>query len=101
MDGGHSHGSRLHFVMGTDELVDRTETPATEFRRYRVRFADVHIDHAHQTNGFALLAQLVIHPGVVAAERASADDGNIDGIRACQVRTLGQAKTLKIRSASI
>jgi hypothetical protein len=32
---------------------------------------------------------------VIAPEGAGADDGNIDGIRACQVRILGQAETLK------
>jgi hypothetical protein len=66
--------------MGADHLVNRAEAAAAEFRRYRIRFAGVGVDHSYQTNRFALLAKLVINPGMISPEGASPYDRNIDGI---------------------
>jgi hypothetical protein len=95
MQSGNCHRSRIHLVMGADELVNRAEAAAAEFRSYRIGLARVRVNHSYQTNRFALLAELVIHAGVISPESSSAYDRNIDDARGFQFELLFRQKFLR------
>ena len=72
------HRRRANFAVRGQHLLDRTESPAAEFARHRVGAVKIRIDHAHQSNRFALLFQFFVDARVVASEDAHPHhrDGN-------------------------
>jgi hypothetical protein len=75
--------------MGGDELLDRTKGPAAEFASQRIGARQVRVHDAHQPHQFALLRQLLIDAGMIAAKGAYADDGDVDGGVLVQLALLG------------
>jgi hypothetical protein len=75
--------------MGGDELLDRTKGPAAEFASQRIGARQVWVHDAHQPHQFALLRQLLIDAGMIAAKGAYADDGDVDGGVLVQLALLG------------
>ena len=85
VDCGYGNRGGLDFAVGGDELLDGTESAATEFAGDGVGARQVWIDHPHQADGFALLRQLVIDAGMVASEGAHADHGYVNDVVGSQV----------------
>ena len=79
-DRGNSDRSGLHFAVRGGELLDGTESAATEFAGNGIGPRHVWIHHSHQPHGFALLRQLVIDAGVVVSEGAHADHGDVNKV---------------------
>src|SRR4029077_7480033 len=77
MDGGNGNRGGLHFAVGGDELFEGTECAATELARHRIGACDVTVYYSQQADWFALLLKLLVDTGVVAAEGAHADYGDI------------------------
>jgi hypothetical protein len=77
-DGGDGDGGGLHFAVGGQELRDGAEGFAVELAGNGIGARGIGIDHAYQTDAARLL-QLAIDAGVIMAESADADDGNVDG----------------------
>jgi hypothetical protein len=83
------HRRALHFTVSGDELIERPERPATEFPAHGVGAGNVLVDHTQQAERLALLLQLFVDAGMVAAERAHTDDGDIDDAVGVQGRFSG------------
>jgi hypothetical protein len=73
----------------SQHLLDRTESAAAELPRHRIGAVEIRIDHAHQSNRFALLLELLIDSGVVASEDAHTDHSDGNRIVSLQARTPG------------
>src|SRR5882762_4285772 len=89
VNGGNRDGGRLDFAVGGDELFQGSEGAASEFAADGVGAADVTVDDAQQTDRFALVLELSVDAGVVAAERAHADHCDVNGARSSGRRSQG------------
>jgi hypothetical protein len=91
-DRGHSDRCSLDFAVRSGELLDGTESAATEFASNGISPRRVCIDDPYQPHGFALLRQSVIDAGVVVAEGAHADHGYVNKVVGSQILILSEAE---------
>ena len=82
--GGHGDRRRLHLAVGGEHLLQRAERLAAELAGDGIGAGRIGIDYSHQAHAVRLL-QLAINAGVIASERARADDRDIDGEFAAQM----------------
>ena len=80
LPGGNSDRSSLNFAVSCYQLIDRAETPATEFAGDHVGAFQIVIYYAHQSHWFTLLCKLVVDADVVAAESSHANYSHVDEI---------------------
>ena len=90
IDGGDRDGSGLDFAMGGEQLVERSEGAAIEFAGHGIGARHIAIDHAQQAERLALLLELLVNAGVVAAEGADSHHGDVDDAGWIQERVLRQ-----------
>jgi len=72
-----------------EHLVDGAEGAAAKLAGHGIRAVEIRIDHAHQTDRFALLLKLSIDPGVVAPKDAHSHHRNGNRIVGLQKETPG------------
>jgi len=70
-------------------LLDRSESTASKLARNRVCAVKIRIDHAHQSDRFALPFQLLVDSGVIAPEDPHPHYRNGDRIFGLQEGFLG------------
>src|ERR1017187_5427501 len=92
---GHGNGSRLHFTVGSYQLLDRPESATAEFAGNSVGTRNIRIDNTYQADRFTLLRQLVIDAGVVTSKSAHADHRNVDGIVSQPLAPVFSLRTLR------
>ena len=84
MDCGHSYRGSLNLAVGGSELLDRTETAATKLTCHCVRPESVWVNYPNQPYWRALVGKLMVNAGVVAAERAHTNHGDVSEVIGCQ-----------------
>ncbi len=76
---GNGDGRGVNLDARAEQLLDRPKGAALELSSERVGAGGVGVDYANQTNRLPLFRNLIVHAGVVASERASANHGNGNG----------------------
>jgi hypothetical protein len=84
MDCGHSYRGSLNLAVGSGELLDRTETAAAKFTRHCVSPEGVRVNHSNQPHWRAFIGELMVNAGVVAAECAYTNHGDVYEVIGCQ-----------------
>ena len=88
MDRGHRDRGSLDLAVRSDELLDRTKTAAAELARNCISPRGIRIHDSDEPYRNALVAKLVVNAGVIAAKRAYADYGDVNGVAGCQFAVL-------------